>query len=331
MKAALYRRNGPAAEVLEIIEMPKPQPRPGEVLVRVAFSGVNPSDVKSRAGRPLNGSYQIPHSDASGTIEAVGEGVAHTRVGETVWTWNGAWKRPDGTCAQYVALPQEQAVPLPQGTSLEAGACLGIPGMTAAHALNLLAKESDAHTVLVTGAGSSVGNLAAQMAVAAGYRVIGTASARRSDMAKAAGCDAVIDPHAGDTASDTASAILAANSGNGVDAIIDLDFSSTATLLPSGILKPHGVLIGYGSNDMGAASFDFRNALFNAHRFSFFVVYELTSDERRKAEDRLYSALVASTPLTIAIEKAFLLDEAVAAHQRVESGNAMGNVLVALG
>ncbi|MCB1458519.1 MAG: NADPH:quinone reductase [Nitratireductor sp.] len=326
MKAASYSRNGPAADVLEIVERAKPQPRPGEVLVRVAFSGVNPSDVKSRAGRPLTGSYQIPHSDASGTIEAVGEGVAPTRVGEAVWTWNGAWKRPDGTCAQYVALPQEQAVPLPQDVSLETGACLGIPGMTAAHALNLLAKESDAHTVLVTGAGSSVGNLAAQMTVAAGYRVIGTASSRRFEMAKAAGCDAVIDPHAGDTAS----AIIAANSGNAVDAIIDLDFSSTASLLPSGILKPHGVLIGYGSNDMGAASFDFRTALFNAHRFSFFVVYELTDDERRKAEERLYSALVATKALTIAIDKTYSLNEVAASHQRVESGNAMGNVLVAL-
>ena len=71
MKAAFYNRNGPAGEVIEIGEKPMPEPGPGEVLVRLAFSGVNPSDVKSRAARPFNGAYQIPHSDGSGTIEAV--------------------------------------------------------------------------------------------------------------------------------------------------------------------------------------------------------------------------------------------------------------------
>ena len=325
MKAALYRQNGPASEVLEIAEMQRPLPGPGEVLVRIAFSGVNPSDVKSRAARPLTGSYQIPHSDGSGVIEAVGQGVPTSRLNERVWTWNAAWKRPDGTCAEYVVLPQDQAVALPETVSLEAGACLGIPGLTAAHAVNLLAEETQAATVLVTGAGSSVGNLAAQMAVAAGYRVIGTASRRRAEMARQAGCEAIIDPHSGNVAA----AIVDAAGGTGVDAIIDLDFSSTSKMLPSGILKPHGVLIGYGSNEMGAASFNFRNALFNAHRFSFFVVYELLAGERELAWQRLHSAITSPRGLAIAIDAVFPLDKAVAAHQRVESGEALGNVLVA--
>ena len=325
MKAALYRQNGPASEVLEIAEMQRPLPGPGEVLVRIAFSGVNPSDVKSRAARPLTGSYQIPHSDGSGVIEAVGQGVPTSRLNERVWTWNAAWKRPDGTCAEYVVLPQDQAVALPETVSLEAGACLGIPGLTAAHAVNLLAEETQAATVLVTGAGSSVGNLAAQMAVAAGYRVIGTASRRRAEMARQAGCEAIIDPHSGNVAA----AIVDAAGGTGVDAIIDLDFSSTSKMLPSGILKPHGVLVGYGSNEMGAASFDFRNALFNAHRFSFFVVYELLASERDLAWQRLHSAITSPRGLAIAIDAVFPLDEAAAAHHRVESGEALGNVLVA--
>ena len=209
MKAAFYTRNGPASQVIEVGEKPTPTPRAGEVLVRLAFSGVNPSDVKSRAARPLNGAYQIPHSDGSGTVEAVGEGVDASRIGERVWTWNAAWQRADGTAAEYVALPSQQAVALPEDVALEAAACLGIPGMTAAHAVELLAAESDAKTVLVTGAGNAVGNLACQMAKQAGFTVIGTASARRKALAEKAGCKAVIDPYGGDLAK----AVLEANGG----------------------------------------------------------------------------------------------------------------------
>ncbi|WP_075996443.1 NADPH:quinone reductase [Salaquimonas pukyongi] len=322
MKAAFYTRNGPAGEVIEIGEKPKPIPEAGEVLVELAFSGVNPSDVKSRAARPLAGAYQIPHSDGSGTVEAVGEGVDVSRIGERVWTWNAAWQRPDGTAAEYAALPADQAVKLPQGVSLEAAACLGIPGMTAAHAAELLSAETDARAVLVTGAGNAVGNLACQMAKQAGFTVIGTASARRRDLADKAGCDRVLDPYV----DELAKAVLEANGGAPVDAIIDMDFSSTARLLGQGVLKPHGVLIGYGSNEMGQVSFDFRQALFNCHRLSFFVVYELLAKERKAAMDRLERALGAG--LDIAIDAVLPLAEAARAHERVESGTATGNVLL---
>ena len=323
MKAAFYTRNGPASEVIAVGEKPTPEPAPGEVLVRLAFSGVNPSDVKSRAARPLNGAYQIPHSDGSGTIEAVGDGVAAGRIGERVWTWNAAWQRPDGTAAEYVVLPAEQAVRLSEGVSLEAAACLGIPGMTAAHAVELLAAEADAKTVLVTGAGNAVGNLACQMAKQAGFAVIGTASSRRSALAQKAGCDAVIDPYGGDLAK----TILQANGGAPVDAIIDMDFSSTAGLLGQGVLKPHGVLTGYGSNEMGQVSFDFRQALFNCHRLSFFVVYELLAGEREAAMERLDQALAAG--LDIAIGEVLPLDATAQAHELVEAGATPGNVLIA--
>ena len=322
MKTAFYTRNGTAGEVIEVGEKPTPEPGPGEVLVRLAFSGVNPSDVKSRSARPLSGAYQIPHSDGSGTIEAVGDGVDASCIGERVWTWNAAWQRPDGTAAEYIALPSQQAVKLPEGVSLQAAACLGIPGMTAAHAAELLAAEPGAKTVLVTGAGNAVGNLACQMAKQAGLKVLGTASSRRRELAEKAGCDAVIDPY-GD---DLAKSVLAANDGAPVDAVIDMDFSSTAGLLGQGILKPHGVLIGYGSNDMGQVCFDFRQALFNCHRFSFFVVYELLAAEREAAMRRLEQALGAG--LDIAIGAVLPLEETAQAHQLVEAGATAGNVLL---
>jgi NADPH2:quinone reductase len=139
MHAAWYEKNGAAAEVLAVGEMETPRPGPGEVRVRLATSGVNPSDVKSRAGtaRKIAFPRVVPHSDGAGEIDAVGEGVPPSRVGERVWTWNGQWKRPFGTAAEYVVLPSAQAVALPAHIDFAAGACLGIPALTAWHALAL--------------------------------------------------------------------------------------------------------------------------------------------------------------------------------------------------
>src|SRR5207245_10037 len=128
MRAAYYETNGAAREVLRVGEVETPQPGPGEVRVRLAVSGINPSDVKSRAGvtRKIAFPRVIPHSDGAGEIDRVGDGIAASRVGERVWVWNGQWRRAFGTAAQLITLPEEQAVPLPASTSMEAGACLGI-------------------------------------------------------------------------------------------------------------------------------------------------------------------------------------------------------------
>ncbi|NNC63814.1 MAG: alcohol dehydrogenase catalytic domain-containing protein, partial [Gammaproteobacteria bacterium] len=138
MRAAYYESFGTAREVLRVGELPTPEPAPGEVRVRVHFSGVNPSDVKTRGGM-RGGSLPfpriVPHSDGSGFIDAVGAGVDEARIGQRVWIWNAGWKRADGTAAEYVTLPQEQAVELPDPIDLAAGACLGIPALTAYHAV----------------------------------------------------------------------------------------------------------------------------------------------------------------------------------------------------
>ncbi|MEA2931148.1 MAG: NADPH:quinone reductase, partial [Hyphomicrobiales bacterium] len=151
MRAAYYEKNGAADEVLHLGEIDTPKPAPGEVRVRLATSGVNPSDVKTRAGtaRKIAFARVIPHSDGAGEIDMVGEGVAASRLGERVWTWNGQWKRPFGTAAQFIALPEKQAVRLPGGVSYEAGACLGIPALTARHAV-ALAEAAAGQTVLIS-------------------------------------------------------------------------------------------------------------------------------------------------------------------------------------
>ena len=139
MRAAYYERNGTARDVLRVGEVDTPQAGPGEVRVKLATSGVNPSDVKSRQGstRKIAWPRVIPDSDGAGHIDQVGDGVPKSRIGERVWVWNGQWKRAFGTAAEYIALPAAQAVKLPEQVSFEAGACLGIPAMTAHHAIAL--------------------------------------------------------------------------------------------------------------------------------------------------------------------------------------------------
>src|SRR6202045_4172164 len=156
MRAAYYEQNGPANAVLKLGEIETPRPGPGEVRVKLATSGVNPSDVKARSGATRKIAYPrvIPHSDGAGEIDMVGEGVSAARIGERVWVWNAQWLRAFGTCAEYVALASEQAFRLPANTSFEAGACLGIPAMTAYHAV-AASGAAPGVTVLVAGGGGA--------------------------------------------------------------------------------------------------------------------------------------------------------------------------------
>ena len=155
VQAAFYDRLGPAAEVLQLGELPEPVPGPGEVRVRLRWSGVNPSDVKSRAGlrsKLMPFARVVPHSDGMGVIDAIGTGVPAARAGERVWVWNAAWGRPMGTAAQAVVLPARQAVRLPEGTPDEAGACLGIPALTALHAVQMSGGVAGQRVLVAAGA-----------------------------------------------------------------------------------------------------------------------------------------------------------------------------------
>jgi NADPH2:quinone reductase len=189
MRAVYYERNGTARDVLQVAEVETPQPGPGEVRVRLAASGVNPSDVKSRAGvtRKIAFPRVIPHSDGAGEIECVGEGVSPSRVGERVWVWNGQWRRPFGTAAESIVLPSGQAVPLPANTSMEVGACLGIPAYTAYQAVELAGVKAGAR-VLVAGGAGAVGHYAIQFAKKRKASVITTVSSPvKAEIARRAG------------------------------------------------------------------------------------------------------------------------------------------------
>ncbi len=325
MKAAWYETNGEARDVLVVGEMATPEPGPGEVRVRLHASGVNPSDVKSRRGRPPIAPRIIPHSDGAGIIDLAGEGVPQSRIGERVWTWNAQWKRPFGTAAEYVVLPADQAVLLPETVDFATGACLGIPGLTATHAV-LLAGAAAGRTILVTGAASSVGHYATQIATLRGAHVIGTASASRAEHARRAGAAEVIDY----LREDVAARVKELTDGKGVDAIIDMDLSSTARLLDKGILSAHGKHVCYGSNVAADIPVSFPAMLWNSLTLQVFVVYELLKEERTAATAALMQ-MVESGRLTHSIGATFSLDDIAAAHEAVEGGRITGNVVLEIG
>jgi len=324
MQAGWYEQNGAAREVLKVCDVATPQPGAGEVRVKLAASGVNPSDVKSRQGatRKIAWPRVIPHSDGAGVIEAVGDGVAKSRIGERVWLWNGQWKRPFGTAAEFIALPDAQAVKLPDGVSFEAGACLGIPAMTACHAV-ALAGAKDA-TLLVAGGAGSVSQYVIQFAKLAGARVIATVSSQqKAEIARAAGADETIDYKR----EDVGARVMALTGGRGVDAVIEMDLAANAKLYPD-ILHARSSVVIYGTGS-AEATIPAQPSLVNGFKIEFVYVYELTAAERDAAVSAIDRMLDDKTLLNN-VALTLPLDDVVAAHEAVERGQTMGNVVVTL-
>ncbi len=325
MRAAWYETNGPARQVLRIGEMPDPEPGPGEALVRLATSGVNPSDVKTRAGsRPMAGPRVIPHSDGAGVIEAVGPDVPAVRIGERVWIWNGQWKRPFGTAAELVALPAEQALRLPDVTGFAEGACLGIPALTAYRAVTTDGSVAG-QTVLVQGGAGAVGHYAIQMAKLLGAAsVLATASSpEKAAHARAAGADAVIDRHH----EDVVERVRELTDGRGVDRIVEVDAAANMRSVPS-LVARDGLCVVYGSG-AGEVVSSFGPMILSGVAVRWFIVYELAPAVRDEAVARL-NGWLEDGALQHAVSRTFTLDEVAAAHEAVESNTVIGNVVVAM-
>lgn len=323
MRAAVYSTFGPAADVLSIAELPTPEPGPGEVRVRLAASGVNPSDVKSRAAATRNAVYKqvIPHSDGAGTIDAVGEGVDAGRVGARVWVFNAQWKRADGTAAEFVCVPAEFAVSLPANADFAVGACLGIPALTAWRAVTMNGGVAR-RTVLVTGAAGGVGHYAVQMAKYEGAKVFATvSSAEKAEIARTAGADATIDYRT----EDVAARVRELTGGEGVDRVVELDVAGNAKASVEA-LKPGGTLAVYGSNKP-EFTMPFMPLIAKNVTAAFFIVYELTPAQRREGALWVNSRL-AMGQLKTRIAARFPLDRIAQAHEAVESGKTVGNVVL---
>ncbi len=356
MRAAYYEKNGPAREVLRVAEVETPQPGPGEVRVRLRTSGVNPSDVKGRAGttRKIAFPRVIPHSDGAGEIDGVGEGVPAARVGERVWVWNGQWRRPFGTAAQSIVLPAQQAVALPSNVSLEAGACLGIPAYTGYQAVDIVGAKEGA-TVLVAAGAGAVGHYAIQFAKHRKATVITTISSpAKAELARQAGADHTIDYKR----ENVGERVMAITGKRGVDAVIEMDLAANARLLP-GVLAPSGTVAIYGSGAPEAAlaseasgqrgdsilrapdtrpelgssarvSIPFQFLLQNSIALEFFLVYLMPREQRERAAAEI-TRMLERGELIHNVAETFDLDDIVAAHEAVEAGQAMGNIVVRIG
>ncbi len=334
MKAVVYRTDDPS---LRLVERSAPQPGPGEVLVRVAVSGVNPTDWKARRspypGTPRNVDL-VPNQDGAGTIEAVGSGVAGRGVGERVWLWEAAWQRADGTAQEMVTVPAERAVPLPERASFELGASVGIPAMTAHRCLTVAEGGPDrlapgtlsGRTVLVAGGAGAVGHAAIELARWAGASVIATISGpEKAELATAAGAHHVVN-YRDDGAADAIRGLAP----DGVHIVVEVAAAANAAL-DSAVLGAGGVVAAYAATPGQDVTLSVRDMMGRNIRWQFVLVYTMPGAAKEAAVSDISDALRdgalrvgadAGLPL-----HTFELAETGDAHDAVEH-SAVGKVLI---
>ena len=326
MKAAWYENIGAAAEVLQVGETSDPTPNVGEVLVEIKSSGLNPSDVKTRAG--ARGELQfpkvIPHSDGGGVITAVGEGIDKSRIGERVWIWNGAFGRACGTCAEMIALPSGQAVSLPEGTSFEAAACMGIPASTAYYGMLCDGSVED-QTVLVTGGAGAVGYYGIQLAKWSGAKVISTVSGEeKGSVAREAGADLVINYRD----ENVTEVIQDFTNGVGVDRILEVEFGGNLEISKQ-IIKPNGTIASYGSVALMEPTLPFYDLMFKGVKLNTYLIYIVPETDRNMITNGINDALN-DQALNHMIAESYELDDIVDAHLSMESNTVVGNIVINL-
>jgi NADPH:quinone reductase len=320
VRAASYDRYGPAAEVLEVREMDRPAPGPGEVLVKVALSGVNPTDWKSRSGstpRPIDG-FQVPHHDGAGVIEAVGDGVDPARAGQRVWLWLAAAGRRWGTAAEWTVVPEDQAVPLPGGASLELGASLGVPAMTA-HWCVFADGPVSGKTVLVAGGAGAVGHFAIELAVRAGARVVATASGpEKAELARKAGAAHVVNYRDADAAGQ-----IRAAAGQS-DRVIEVALGANLAL-DLAVAKPGSMIVTYAAEPADPV-LPVRACMTANVTLRFILLYGVPRAALRQAAADITAALTEGALTELPVHR-FGLSDIAAAHAAAEAGP-LGKVLV---
>jgi NADPH2:quinone reductase len=339
VNAIVYTRTG-GPEVLELVDRPVPEPEPGEVRVRVTVSGVNPTDWKSRqgdgSGAPPPAGWQVPHQDGAGVVDAVGTGVDPVLVGERVWLWEAAYRRPWGTAAEYTTVPARQTVLLPAGASDALGASLGIPFLTAHRCLTVGETMPDrldpgaltGRTVLVQGGAGAVGNAAIQLARWADATVITTVSnPAKAQLAAAAGASHIIDYHNQDVAAEVLKIVP-----HGVDAIVEVSAGNTPTDVA--VIGPGGCVAIYADSGGGEVALPVRKLMVPNARWQFVLVYtEPAAAKAAAIEDT--NAAVVDGAVRVGRDAGLPLHRfpmaAAAEAQAAVQGGAVGQVLVDIG
>lgn len=319
MRAAFYTATG-ASDVLQVDEVDRPEPGPGQVRVRVHLSGVNPTDWKTRAGltaRPIE-EFQIPNQDGSGVIDAVGPGVEEGRIGQRVWVWFAASGQRWGTAAQWTVVPSERAVRLPDGASFELGASLGVPALTAHRCLNADGPV-DGQTVLVAGGAGAVGHFAIELAKRAGATVITTVSSEeKARLARAAGADLVVNYREEDAAARIRELTPE------VDRIVEVNLGANLPL-DLAVARPLASIVCYASTGddpvVPVRALMTKNILLR-----FVILYGVPPADLARAVADVTAALEEGALSELPVRR-FALDQVADAHDAVENGF-MGKVLI---
>jgi NADPH:quinone reductase-like Zn-dependent oxidoreductase len=325
MRAAWFEEFGAAKDVLKLGEIEAPAPGPGEVLVRLYASGINPSDVKKRAGSfpdLLDGGFVIPDSDGAGVIEAVGEDVDKSRVGERVWVFQAQYARRFGTAAEYVAISSNCAPRLSSKAEFDVGACLGIPVMTA-HRAVFADGDVEGQTILVTGGAGRVGYYAVQWARHAGANVIATASTSDdADTCSSAGANHIVnhrDPKFAKT-------ILACNDGNLIDRVIDVEFGANLPVSVE-VLRVGGTIATYASTQVPQPKLPFFQMMYKDLTIRMIIVYAIPDSAKDHAIADINKAL-ADDWLQHRIAHRLPLEEIAKGNEIIEKGTCRGAVIL---
>ncbi len=325
MRAVVYDRTGTARDVLRVVDVERPEPGPGEARVRLAVSGVNPTDVKARSGvvpRPIDG-FQIPHHDGVGEIDALGHGVEQGRLGQRVWLWFAAAGRRWGTAAEWTVVPDHQAVPLPPTVSPELGASLGIPAMTACHCLFADAPLRGSSTVLVAGGAGAVGHFAIELARWAGARVVSTVSRpEQAALATRAGAQQVVnykDPDAIDQIKSFAVQ---------VDRVVEVNVGANLPL-DLALAGPSTTVVCYASSGQEDPTLPVRACMAANVTLRFVLLYGVPAKALQMSVAKITGALGDGALSELPVHR-FALENIVQAHEAVEAG-VTGKVLVDIG
>jgi len=324
MRAAWYEKQGSAREVLSVGEMPDPSPAAGEVRIRIAASGINPGDIKKRQdafGHGMAYPRVIPHSDGAGRIDQVGPGVHSEWMGRPVWCYGAQSYRPFGTAAEFTVVPVDQVAPLPDKVSMEQGACLGIPGITAHRAVHVAGPVSG-RTVLVQGAAGSVGLCAVQLARRAGARVIGTIrSSAEEETARNAGAHEVVR-NDDDQGFKTRMTALAPT---GVDHVVEVAFGANLER-DLECLKLGGSVASYAT-DVATPKIPFWPLVFKNIRIYFLGSDDFPNEAKIAATRDLNSALEAGWS-GFGIAERIPLSEIIRAHELAERPVRRGRIVL---
>ena len=327
MKACWFEAFGAAQEVLQQGDWPTPEPDPGEVIVQLHTTGVNPSDVKKRAGAfpdLLEAGPVIPHSDGAGVVTAVGEGVPLSRVGERVFVYQAQYGRQLGTAAKYVALCSARAPALPDNASFEVGACVGIPIMTAHRCVFADGPVAD-RLILVTGGAGRVGYYAIQWAHRAGARVIATASNEQDATAcREAGAEAVVnhrEPGWGQ-------AVLDLTGGQKIDRVIEVEFGANLPELLK-CVRIGATIATYSSTVVPEPALPFRTMMFMDLSVRMVIVYAMPEEAKAKAVADTQAALT-EDDLQHRIAETLPFGQMAKAHEIIEEGSVRGCVVVTI-